>query len=446
MNKISHLGIFLTVVITMSLYGMEEPLAKKQRTEGEQKELNEQLWLSAENGDIEEAQRLIDEGADINALNGDYSTPLYNALQTTQNFDMARFLVDKGADVNKGTSDGAVPLHYLVGELEAEEEIEFYIKRGANVNAVDDKGCSVLHQAAGYGTSAAVELLIQYGANVNAVDKDGSSVLKEAVKDHDGEETIKTLLLEGAQLNKKDNEEIEVIDKIFEDHPLILAALRDDSEQISLLIKQKGSKDIEEALLYAVAQGRQRSILALLNCGASPKQALLTINKILQRYFAPGVKANYAVLKTQLVRRLTLKDQLIEKLKIELKEGRVNSKNILSLPVELQVEINPTQVLINAVASDDMYNASSALEHGANPQAINEEGESMLKVASAKKSVKMIALLLKFISSSEISKALMEINEFSLAKNKDDHKYVLLLVRSLIQELKERCDFEDNQQ
>jgi ankyrin repeat protein len=358
MNNKTYISVFLAVGITMSLLGMEEPSAKKQKTEDEQKALNKQLWKVAEKReeDIEKAQKLIEDGADINAFSKNKSsktasTPLYNAL-SEERMDMVRFLVKQGADVNKGESNGTTALHVLfcgAGSDCAQEEIEFFLTSGADVNAANDNGITVFAEVAEVDCSDNVKLLMQYGANVHAVDNEGFSVLKHAlinIEDHtqDERKIIKALLLAGAQFNANDAQEVDHIKEIFKEQPLLLAVLLGHKEQIELTCaEQEGVKKIQKALAYAVAQGNLPSTLTLLKNGIMPEQALHILSRVSQRYFTPALKAKYKALKKQLIRRLSLKDQVINKLKVWLEQERIDSKQLTSLPVELQVEINPTE-------------------------------------------------------------------------------------------------------
>lgn len=55
---------------------------------------------------VDEARRLLDQGADVNARRLDGFTPLHFAYQ----LDMARLLLDRGADINAKTKNGQTPL------------------------------------------------------------------------------------------------------------------------------------------------------------------------------------------------------------------------------------------------------------------------------------------------------------------------------------------------
>ncbi|MGY8814904.1 MAG: ankyrin repeat domain-containing protein [Gammaproteobacteria bacterium] len=71
------------------------------------------LYFAAQQNDMESARILLDAGADINAANKEYGTPLIIAL-TSGHEDMARYLLDNGANPNVKDGWGITPLHYAL--------------------------------------------------------------------------------------------------------------------------------------------------------------------------------------------------------------------------------------------------------------------------------------------------------------------------------------------
>jgi len=71
------------------------------------------LYFAAQQNDVESARILLDAGADIDAANKEYGTPLIIAL-TSGHEDMARYLLDNGANPNVKDGWGITPLHYAL--------------------------------------------------------------------------------------------------------------------------------------------------------------------------------------------------------------------------------------------------------------------------------------------------------------------------------------------
>ena len=147
------------------------------------------------------AELLISEGADVNAITLEGSTPLHFAAWNGYK-EIAELLIDNGADVNvinnelAGTPfitalDWAIQqgrtatadllrthggktseeLNVLIdaaknGDIEA---VKQHLAAGADVNAKTGDGTTPLHNAAVYGHNEVAELLIANGAEVNAI-------------------------------------------------------------------------------------------------------------------------------------------------------------------------------------------------------------------------------------------------------------------------------------
>lgn len=92
------------------------------------------LQQAAKSGDFAEAERLIKEGADVNAINSD-GAPLHFAA-IYDKYDLAELLIAKGADVNLKTKGGWTPLHFV----RSKDIAQLLISKGANVYAKDAGG------------------------------------------------------------------------------------------------------------------------------------------------------------------------------------------------------------------------------------------------------------------------------------------------------------------
>ena len=149
------------------------------------------LLLAAQNDDATSVQKLLDEGADVNAkldgksaheyLNG--GTALHHAVQCGR-VNIVQLLVDNGADVNV-LSDavrpwphppGATPLCIASRMFHPAKDIEtvqILLAHGADPNIPNEKGQMPLHIAVNlskqqYHADAVVKLLLGHGADVFA--------------------------------------------------------------------------------------------------------------------------------------------------------------------------------------------------------------------------------------------------------------------------------------
>ncbi len=166
--------------------------------------------------DLEKAQTLLSEGADVHQKDARGWTPIHNAVYE-DHLEMATLLLKYGADVNAKTlcgpdyegyrMDRYTPLIVATphGQLET---IQYLIEHGANVNDKEDLGNTALHYAASNGNLATAEYLIKHGADVNASNTHGDTPLLEAIVGREYEHAIVELLLNnGANINARNDQQ-----------------------------------------------------------------------------------------------------------------------------------------------------------------------------------------------------------------------------------------------
>ncbi|WP_168464272.1 ankyrin repeat domain-containing protein [Wolbachia endosymbiont of Ctenocephalides felis wCfeT] len=139
-------------------------------------------------------------------------------------------VIDRGADVNVPDDEGRAPIHWA----QYKELVEILIERGADINVGDIEGRTALSLAAESGNQEVCETLLKYGADVNIQDKYGYTPLLFAVK-HEHQKLSETLLKYGADVNIRD---------IYGVTPLHWAALRGEVEIVKSLIKHGANIDI----------------------------------------------------------------------------------------------------------------------------------------------------------------------------------------------------------
>ncbi|KAI0147306.1 hypothetical protein GGR57DRAFT_493877 [Xylariaceae sp. FL1272] len=122
-------------------------------------------------------QRLLDEGADVNASSGQYG----NALQAASwrgHEKIVQILLDKGADVNaQGGEDGNAPYaaswrdHEKIVQMLLDKDADITAeKQDADIIAQSEEYVHALYAASFRGHKKIVEMLLARGADVNARD------------------------------------------------------------------------------------------------------------------------------------------------------------------------------------------------------------------------------------------------------------------------------------
>jgi len=124
---------------------------------------DEALKMAAADDDLESVERLLREGAHINARKGAYKTTALMEASVQGNVEVMRFLVENGADVNLVDKDGWTALMgaTVEGRLES---VKLLLELGAQVDAENDKGQTALVMASGPGHTEIREALLKYGA------------------------------------------------------------------------------------------------------------------------------------------------------------------------------------------------------------------------------------------------------------------------------------------
>src|SRR5215470_5689900 len=112
------------------------------------------------------ALKMIAAGADVNAAQGDGTTPLHWAVHKID-ADLARALLARGAKPDVINSYGSSPLAEAakVGNARL---VEMLLDAGSNVEVPNQEGQTALMVAARAGSLEVGELLVRHGANVNA--------------------------------------------------------------------------------------------------------------------------------------------------------------------------------------------------------------------------------------------------------------------------------------
>ncbi len=146
---------------------------------------------------------LIEKGADVNAVAQEQMSALYMAASKGHD-EVVRLLIGKGADA------GAA-LH-LAAEAGNQSAVRRLIENGANINAASKGRWTALHRAAASGDEAVARLLIEKGANVEAVDAQGCTALHYAAAMRGNEAIARLLIDNGADVTARDAKGVTPVD------------------------------------------------------------------------------------------------------------------------------------------------------------------------------------------------------------------------------------------
>lgn len=154
------------------------------------------LHTAAFLGRVDEIERLLDEGSDVNVRDYANWTPLHVAVDQGH-VDAVKLLLKKDADKEARNHSRQTPLHWaatakiksfstLAGCVEKEKErilpareeiLKLLVAEGANVNVVDEWGATPLHDAVSGLRARVVEFLLAQGAIATTVTRGEDTVL-----------------------------------------------------------------------------------------------------------------------------------------------------------------------------------------------------------------------------------------------------------------------------
>src|SRR5688572_18586103 len=178
--------------------------------------------------------------------------------------DAVRALLQQGADVNAAQGDGMTALHWAATHGDT-ELVRMLIFGGARLESTTRNGSyTPLHQAARTGSAPVVKALLEAGANVNATTTSGGSTPLHLAAAQGSRETVAVLIERGAKVDERES--------AFGRTPLMWAAAANRLAAIEVLLA-KGAQvaltsNVEdvparERLERADQQVRNRRVAAL---------------------------------------------------------------------------------------------------------------------------------------------------------------------------------------
>lgn len=195
-----------------------------------------------------------------NANATDTIAPLADAAQH-RNFDVIRALLEQGADVDAVQADGMTALHWAVWHDEL-TIAQLLIEHGADVNVQNRYGVPPLSLACRNGHGEIVNLMLQSGADANVSLRGGETVLMTAARTG-RPQPVRALIAAGADVNARDdNNQTAVMWAAAEGHAAVVRALI-EAEADFLTPLRSGFTPF----FFAVREGRSEVINVLLNAG-----------------------------------------------------------------------------------------------------------------------------------------------------------------------------------
>jgi ankyrin repeat protein len=162
------------------------------------------LLDAARSGDTTELRALLKQGANVNASDGDGTTPLHWASYR-DDLEAADLLMRAGANVNATNDLGATPL-WSASQNGSGVMVARLLEAGANPNMALLTGETPLMVAARSGSTAVVEQLLEKGADPNARGARGQTALMwAAAQQHP--DVVKVLLAHGVDIQARSNRE-----------------------------------------------------------------------------------------------------------------------------------------------------------------------------------------------------------------------------------------------
>ena len=203
-------------------------------------------------GDRDAALEMIAAGADVNAAQGDGTTPLHWAIYKID-ADLTRALLERGAQPDVINNYGSSPLAEAVKVADA-RLVEMLLDAGSDVEVPNQEGQTALLLAARAGSLDVAGLLVRHGADVNARETwRGQTALMWAA-DEGSVELTQFLIDHGADVNTR---------ALANDWP---------SQMTAEPRNQYRPTGGLTPLLYAARSGCKDCVEALLDAGADPNR------------------------------------------------------------------------------------------------------------------------------------------------------------------------------
>jgi ankyrin repeat protein len=160
---------------------------------------NEAFFRICATGTSEEVKRAIENGANVNARNGDGVTPLMFSAVKNEDPGVIHALVRAGAKLDDTYKGGITALMLAATKNPNPEVIVALVNEGFPVNAKnEDDGTALMGASVGNPNPEIITALVKLGAAVNAQDKAGFTALMSAAQNTQNPAVLLALLNAGA--------------------------------------------------------------------------------------------------------------------------------------------------------------------------------------------------------------------------------------------------------
>jgi uncharacterized protein len=260
----SGIGVAVALALTISLRASQP---------------NTALPDAAMAGDRVAVDRLLKDGADVRASQGDGMTALHWAAMRGD-LPITKMLLQAGASVKAETRLGALTPLLLAAQHGHTPIVDALVAAGADVNGADASGTTVLMRAAASGQAGMVDALVRHGADVNARERvmDQTALMFAAAADR--VDAIRALIAAGA--DARATSKVTNLAALTEPvNPGGAGGARPRAparDQVAGLHRQfrynelVGTQGGLTPLLFAARQGHRASVEALLDLGADVNQ------------------------------------------------------------------------------------------------------------------------------------------------------------------------------
>ena len=153
---------------------------------------------------IQTVQKIIEHGANVNAVNSIGLTPLWFACSDGQE-QLVKILLEKGADPNIADKNNDNSLHAVMyGQCSAGTTQEV-MHHCVNINAANKDGATPLLLACSTAQAESVRLLLEAKADPNIADADGDACLHAAIAAGCSKGTLQEIIDNGGDVNAVNN-------------------------------------------------------------------------------------------------------------------------------------------------------------------------------------------------------------------------------------------------